>query len=174
MAFGSLKWFSGRKEAKEKARQAVLEEFDNVKKLLRKQAVMIEELRRGQDAALAAVENRDKGRLIELCDSVFYLHRAFQSPGIMSRQHAQVLRMVMERMGQFAASLGLEMILEEGIPFDSRLHEAVVNRSPGSETLEVVEMVQPGYLQGGKVVRPAKVVVGQAGEMPPPEGTSEL
>ena len=172
MAFGKLKWFSGKKDAKEKAEQLVLNEFDKVRKLLRKQAIMVEELCRGQQAAAAAGENRHTEHLIELCDSIFYLHRAFQNPGIMSRQHAQVLSMVLKKMEQLAASFGLEMILEEGAPFDSRLHEAVANRSPGSEFLEVLEMVQPGYLRGGQVIRPARVVVGQTGESPTAERTS--
>ncbi|MHC1727549.1 MAG: nucleotide exchange factor GrpE [Syntrophobacteraceae bacterium] len=174
MAFGKLKWFSGKKDAKEKAEQLVREEFDSVKKLLRKQTIMVEELYRGQQAAATAGENRHTGHLIELCDSIFYLYRAFQSPGIMSRQHAQVLNMVMKKMERLSASLGLEMILEEGVSFDSRLHEAVANRSPGSAPLEVIEMVQPGYLQGGQVIRPARVVVGQTGEIPPVKGPPEL
>jgi molecular chaperone GrpE (heat shock protein) len=133
MSFAGLKWFSGKKDAKEEAQRLVLEEFHNIKKLLRKQAIMIEELHREQAAAAAARENSYTEPLIELCDSVFYLHRAFQSPGIMSRQHVQVLNMVMKKMERYAASLGLEIILEEGIAFDSRLHEAVANQSPGSE-----------------------------------------
>jgi molecular chaperone GrpE (heat shock protein) len=78
----------------------------------------------------------------------------------MSRQHAQVLNMVLQKVDRFAASLDLEMILEAGMPFDPRVHEAVANRSPGSHPLDVLELVQPGYLQDGKVLRPAKVIVG--------------
>ncbi len=169
-----MAWFSKKKDEKEKAQHIVLEEFDNIKKLLRKQAVMIEELRREQKAAAAARENRDLEPLLELCDSIFYLHRAFQTPGLMSRQHAQVLNMVMKNLERFAASQELEMILEEGAAFDSKIHEAVANRSPESEALDVVELVQPGYLHGGKVIRPARVVVGRAGENTPAQkGTSE-
>ncbi len=39
MSFSGLKWFSGKKDAKEEAQRLVLEEFHNIKKLLRKQAV---------------------------------------------------------------------------------------------------------------------------------------
>ena len=67
----------------------------------------------------------------------------------MSSQHAQVLNMVMKKAETFAASLGIEMILDEGVSFDPRLHEAVENRSPGSDSLDVLELVQPGYLQNG-------------------------
>jgi molecular chaperone GrpE (heat shock protein) len=78
--------------------------------------------------------------------------------------------MVMKKAELFAASLGIEMILDEGVFFDPRLHEAVENRSPGSDSLDVLELVQPGYLQDGKVLRPARVVVGTAGKGASSEG----
>lgn len=141
----------------------MLEELHGLKKLLRKQSALMEEMHREQEA-LSARERQSSGPLLDLCDSVFYLYRAFQNPGLMSRQHVQVLNMVMKKADRFAASLGLEMILDEGKPFDPRIHEAVANRSPGSSSLEVVELVQPGYLQAGKVLRPAKVIVGAASD----------
>jgi molecular chaperone GrpE (heat shock protein) len=164
MLFKNLGWFQRKKNEKEAAQRLVLEEFQGLKKLLRKQSVLIEAVRREQEA-LATEEPQSPEPLLELCDAVFYLHRAFQHPGLMSRQHAQVLNMVLKKMDRFAASLGLEMILEEGVPFDPRVHEAVANRTPGSHSLEVLELVQPGYLQDGKVVRPAKVIVGAAGDL---------
>lgn len=158
--FDNLKWFQRGRQEREEARRLVMEELQGLRKLVRKQSLMIEEMRRDQEA-LAARKSRNEP-LLELCDSIFYLHRAFQSPGLMSRQHAQVLNMVLHRVHRFAASLGLEMILEEGIPFNPEVHEAVANRSPGAPSLEVMEMVSPGYLQNGKVLRPAKVIVGAA------------
>jgi molecular chaperone GrpE len=82
----------------------------------------------------------------------------------MSRQHAQVLNMVLKKADGLAAFFGLEMILAEGIPFDPRVHEAVANRTPDSQPLEVLEVLQPGYLQDGQILRPAKVVVGAASD----------
>ncbi len=55
--------------------------------------------------------------------------------------------------------------MAEGIPFDPQVHEAVANRNPGSHPLEVVEVVQPGYLRDGQILRPAKVVVGAASDL---------
>jgi len=156
--FDNLRWFQRGRKEREEARRLVMEELQSLRKLVRKQSVMIEEMRREQEA-IAARKSRNEP-LIELCDSIFYLHRAFQNPGLMSRQHAQVLNMVFHRVHRFAASLGFEMILEEGIPFNPGVHEAVANRSPGSLSLEVIEVVSPGYMQNGKVLRPAKVIVG--------------
>ena len=173
MAFGKIKWFQSRKEEEEKARALVLEEIQSIKKLLRKQSVLMEEVRREQEAATAE-KNRSTNSALDLCDSVFYLHRAFRHPGFMSRQHAQVLNMVMKKAELFAASLGIEMILDEGVPFDPKRHEAVENRSPGSDSLDVLELVQPGYLQNGKVLRPARVIVGAGGDLSTSEGIASL
>jgi molecular chaperone GrpE (heat shock protein) len=125
--------------------------------------VLLEEVRREQESA-AARERSNVQPLLDLCDSIFYLQRAFRSPGLMSRQHAQVVGTVLKKMDHFASSLGLEMIVDEGVSFDPRMHEVVLNRSPETPMLEVLEVVQPGYVRGGVVLRPAKVVVGTADE----------
>jgi molecular chaperone GrpE (heat shock protein) len=164
MAFDYLRWFQRKKQAKEAAHILVFEELQGLRKLLRKQSVLIEEVRREQEA-LAAEESQSPEPILELCDAIFYLYRAFQHPGLMSRQHVQVLNMVLKKAERFAASLGLAMILEEGVPFDPEVHEAIANRSPGALSLEVVEVVQPGYLKTGKLLRPARVVVGAASDL---------
>ncbi len=159
MTFLKFKWFRKNTEKSDAAGNPVLEEIQGIRKLLRKQSVLMEEVRREQEAAAAAKSGRSIDSLTELCDSVFYLQRAFRHPGFMSREHAQVLGMVMKRLELFAASLGIEIILDEGIIFDPKMHEAVENRSPGSNALQVTEVVQPGYIQNGKVIRPARVIV---------------
>jgi molecular chaperone GrpE (heat shock protein) len=167
MRLGIFKWFRRKRddEAAE-SRRLILEETQSLKKLLRKQSILIEEVRREQEAA-AVRERKNVEPLLDLCDSVFHLQRAFRNPGLMSRQHAQVVTMVSKRLDLFASSAGVEMILDEGVPFDPRIHEAVVNRSPDSPALEVFEVIQPGYLRDGLVLRPAKVVVGAAEDSAP-------
>jgi molecular chaperone GrpE (heat shock protein) len=163
MGLTNLSWFrrKGKEQTKDKeeAQRLVLEELQGLKKLLRKQSMQIEEVHREQEA-LAAKEPQNMEPLLDLCDAVFYLERAFHNPGLMSRQHAQVLKMVLQKADRFAASFGLKMILEEGMPFDPQQHEAVANRSPGAHPLQVIEVIRPGYLRDDKVLRPAKVVVG--------------
>jgi molecular chaperone GrpE (heat shock protein) len=167
MRLGDFKWFRRKRdEEAAESRRLILEETQGLKKLLRKQSILIEEVRREQEAA-AAGKRADVKPLLDLCDSVFHLQRAFRSPGLMSRQHAQAVSMVSNRLGLFAASAGVEMIFEEGVPFDPRIHEALVNRSPDSPALEVLEVIQPGYVRDGTVLRPAKVVVGAAEDSTP-------
>ncbi|MGC9468208.1 MAG: nucleotide exchange factor GrpE [Anaerolineae bacterium] len=57
---------------------------------------------------------------------------------------------------------GVERIFAQGRPFDPNRHEAVavVPASRGQiEDMRVVEVMSPGYQYGGRVLRPAKVVV---------------
>ena len=57
----------------------------------------------------------------------------------------------------------VELIDPLGQPFDPEKHEAVSSRPPGpeeeAEPDTVLEVVQPGYLARGEVIRPAKVII---------------
>jgi molecular chaperone GrpE len=55
---------------------------------------------------------------------------------------------------------GLEEIAADG-QFDPSLHEAVDTQE--GESNKIIKVAQRGYMLNGKVVRPAKVVVGQKG-----------
>jgi hypothetical protein len=48
-------------------------------------------------------------RGFDFCDAIFYMFRAFQSPGLMSRRHAQVLNMVLNKVWRFAASKAIKL-----------------------------------------------------------------
>jgi molecular chaperone GrpE len=61
----------------------------------------------------------------------------------------------------YLKSKGLEVIPAQGEPFDTDLHEAVAQIPAGEEGKgKVVEVAQTGYKFAGKVMRYAKVVVG--------------
>ena len=60
---------------------------------------------------------------------------------------------------------GLEVMEAVGKPFDPNVHEAMMEvESKEHDPGTVVEELDRGYLFGGKVVRPARVVVSKAGE----------
>ncbi|MCE3296994.1 MAG: grpE [Crocinitomicaceae bacterium] len=60
-------------------------------------------------------------------------------------------------------SKGLKMMNAKGEAFDSELHEAIANIPAPEDTLKgkVIEDVEKGYFLHDKVIRYAKVVVGQ-------------
>lgn len=58
---------------------------------------------------------------------------------------------------------GLKQMQAKGVPFDSEIHEAIANMPAPEESLKgcVIEDVEKGYYLNDKVIRYAKVVVGQ-------------
>lgn len=57
---------------------------------------------------------------------------------------------------------GIHQMDAEGQMFDPNLHEAITSEdSPDHESGEIIEVVQKGYLQGDRVLRPAMVRVAQ-------------
>lgn len=69
--------------------------------------------------------------------------------------------MSIKQLRQVLSEEGL-MEIEASGQFDPNLHEAVEVRT--GEDDKILEVVQRGYTLNGKVVRPARVVVGKKGE----------
>jgi molecular chaperone GrpE len=62
---------------------------------------------------------------------------------------------------------GIERVDPAGEPFDPQRHEAMAMvPSPTAEPNSVIEVMQPGYLLNGRLVRAAKVVVARGGDEP--------
>lgn len=66
------------------------------------------------------------------------------------------------KMKTILSQLGLEEMKSVGEPFNPDLHDAVTNVAVSSEEKKgkVMEVVEKGYFLNGKVIRHAKVVVG--------------
>ncbi len=54
---------------------------------------------------------------------------------------------------------GLTQVGEKGEPFDPTKHEAIASIPGDVETETVLDVLEPGYLIGERVIRPAKVAV---------------
>lgn len=70
--------------------------------------------------------------------------------------------LIFNKLTSYLKSKGLEKIEAKGQPFDTEFHEAVTTfPAPDEEQKgKVIDVVQTGYLLGGKVLRYAKVIVG--------------
>ncbi len=73
------------------------------------------------------------------------------------------VKLIYNKMMGILKKKGLEPIESIGKPFDTDFHEALTNIPAPSEDLKgkVVDEIEKGYLLNGKVIRFAKVVVGQ-------------
>lgn len=66
---------------------------------------------------------------------------------------------------------GIERIHPAGEPFDPQRHEAMAMLpSQTAEPNSVIDVMQPGYVLNGRLVRAAKVVVAKAADASPPRG----
>lgn len=82
-----------------------------------------------------------------------------------AREHEELtggFKAVSESLEATATKLGLEKYGEKGDEFDPTVHEALtLVPAPGIAVQTVIEVFQPGYRMGERVLRPARVVVGE-------------
>jgi molecular chaperone GrpE len=90
-----------------------------------------------------------------------------------AREHGELtggFKSVAESLEAVAAKLGLTAFGEAGDPFDPTLHEALMH-SYSAEVTEptAVQILQPGYKVGDRIIRPARVAVAEPGGEPDDE-----
>lgn len=78
----------------------------------------------------------------------------------------QGLRLIERKLWNVLQSEGVQPMESVGERFDPNLHEAVMAAEGASTPDTVVAEFEPGYYIGEQVLRPAKVKVGQAGDVP--------
>lgn len=127
-------------------------EFDNYRKRTNKEKVDI-------------ISNANAGILADLLPVMDDFDRA-----ILNNQQADDITIVKEgfqlisnKFKSILEAKGLKQMQAKGTPFDSELHEAIANIPAPSkkEVGKVIDDVEKGYYLNDKVIRFAKVVVGQ-------------
>jgi molecular chaperone GrpE len=77
-----------------------------------------------------------------------------------SRNILQGIEMNRNLLGKFFSKYNVEEMEALGQPFDPSLHESVgMVRYPGVAPNTVVRVEKKGYLHGGKLLRPAQVLI---------------
>jgi molecular chaperone GrpE len=70
------------------------------------------------------------------------------------------IELIYRKLLSYLESEGVKMMQAEGQMFDPNLHEAVTTEdSPQHQSGQIIEVLQPGYLLGERVLRPAVVRV---------------
>lgn len=139
----------------EPARPAAPDEHDLY---LRALADMANFRRRTEERAQQQVEEERRRLLNDFLSLVDNLERALahqDEPGL-----REGLRLTADGLARFLAREGVEPLETAGRPFDPQVHEAV-STVPSHTPGQVVEEVQRGYRYRGRLLRPARVVVGR-------------
>ncbi|MCH8568793.1 MAG: nucleotide exchange factor GrpE [Balneolales bacterium] len=74
------------------------------------------------------------------------------------------VRMVYTKFKNILEKTGIESVNETGVPFDVELHDALMKQAaPDSKTGSdvVLQVLEPGYKLGEKIIRHAKVIVSE-------------
>lgn len=126
------------------------------------------------DAKVYGIANFARDLLVVVDD----FERALGSVDAEARETAEgTLKTVLEGVDLTARALtqtltkhGVARIEAEGAKFDPNLHQAMFEvPNPQVPSGTVVQVVQPGYTIGGRVLRPALVGVAKGGPKPAPE-----
>ena len=94
-----------------------------------------------------------------------------------AREHGDLngaFKSVGESLETISAKLGLESFGEPGEPFDPLVHEALMHSySPDVTEPTAVQILQPGYKVGERIIRPARVAVAEPSDGPAPDDQAE-
>lgn len=100
--------------------------------------------------------------LAQILPALDDLRRALQSipPELSDNSWVQGIQLVAKRLSDVLEQAGVRQIGQPGEKFDPHLHEAV-SRETRSDMPEgsILQVYQPGYVLGDRIVRPAQVAV---------------
>ncbi len=154
----------GRPEAHEAGGPTTSELID----LLRQERADFRNYRRRVTDERAAEEERLRGLALEpILPLLDDLGRAVAEipPDLEEHPWARGIAMLRSRLESTLAGLGLVAVGTVGEPFDPSRHEAIsLEPDPAATGEDVAQVIRPGYRLGGRLLRPAEVVVrGPAG-----------
>jgi len=94
------------------------------------------------------------------------LERALKSSTQLQESNPQILegfQLIHKKMNQTLEGMGLKPMESKGQPFDAEIHEAVTKTQAPDDSLKgkIVDELEKGYYLNDKVIRFAKVVVGE-------------
>ena len=119
--------------------------------------------RRSAEEKLALVNNAAADTIKGMLPVLDDLERAMKMLATSSDEAAKEgTTLIYNKLMDYLKGRGLEIIDAKGKEFDTDFHEAVTQFPAPSEDLKgkVIDVLQTGYLLGGKILRYAKVVVG--------------
>lgn len=153
------------------------QERDQFKALAqRTQADFVNFKRRTEDERAAAARNASGRVLVRLLPVVDDMRRAVASvPAEAPATWTDGVKMVLQNLDLLLEAEGVTMVEPApGDTFDPAAQEAVYYQPTDAQPAgAVLSVVQPGYRNADRVLRPAQVVVAKGPETPEPEATSE-
>ena len=127
-------------------------EFDNYRKRTAKERIELQ-------------KSASREVILDILPVVDDLERAIQSfeEHHLSEEAKKGIELIYNKLMNILRQKGLQVIEAKGQDFDTDFHEAITNIPAPEASLKgkIVDVIQKGYTLNGKVIRYAKVVVGQ-------------
>ena len=143
---------------------AKIEAADNYDRFLRAKAELDNYRKRTAKIRVEVREETLRDLLLGLAPIFDNLRRALNQETADAVALKEGIELISNQFEESLKGYGLEIMDVVGKPFDPNVHEAMMEvESAEHEPGTVVEELDRGYLFGGKVVRPARVVVCKAG-----------
>ena len=128
-------------------------EFENLKRRTQKEKLQLFEEARADAVSRFLPIREDLKRSVEASEGK-NVEKGF----------VEGLRLVLSNFERVLQDYGVEAIEETGIPFDVERHDAMLIQPAPDESTEsntVLQILEPGYKIGDRVIRHAKVIVSQ-------------
>ncbi len=128
-------------------------EFEKLKKRVKKEKAFLFEDARADAVSRFLPIREDLKRSLEAA------HDQDVNEGIL-----QGLQMVLQNFDSVLEQYHVEPIEETGVPFDVDKHDAMLTQPAGDDLVEsntVIQIMEPGYKIGDRVIKHAKVIVSQ-------------
>ena len=127
-------------------------EFDNYRKRTLKEKIDL-----GKTASAEVISS-----MLPVLDDLERAYAAIEPTEDAHSATKDGIGLILNKFKNILSQAGLEPVNAIGQPFDTDFHEAITNIPAPSADMKgkIVDVVEKGYLLGGKVIRFAKVVVG--------------
>lgn len=155
-----------RKPSYQKKAEALQKQLDELNdKYLRLYSEFDNYRKRNAKERIELLKSASQEVILDVLPVIDDLERAIQSfeEHNLSKEAKKGVELIYNKLMNILKQKGLEAIDAKGKEFDTDFHEAITNVPAPSEDLKgkVVDVIQNGYLLNGKIIRFAKVVVGQ-------------
>ena len=152
---------SEKEEQRSISNEDLLEEVEAIKKILRKQNLMIEVFKKETFERLERHEIVKIQPFLDLAENFFHLSSFFTERENVPEREEEAIEIVWQKLETLLFSAGIKIIRCSGAVFDPALHQVVEGISKKCDDPVVTKILQPGFIYHGKVITHAKVSIGE-------------
>ncbi len=150
-----------KQEKRRVSNEDLLEEVEAVKKILRKQNLILEAFKKETFERLERHEIVKIQPFLDLAENFFHLSSFFTERENVPEREEEAIEIVWQKLETLLSSAGIKIIRCSGAAFDPALYQAVEGISKKCDDPVVTKILQPGFIYHGKVITHAKVSIGE-------------